>query len=360
MKKVIFLLIITLSACSEKSSEPKNLYTVSGIIYQNGQPSINTVVSIDDKLNLSTTTNENGEFSIGNVPEGDRLFKTSKTYVDGSFVENTSNISVNNDIELNSLILPNPTKLNDVNVKTDNSITLTWSPSNALDFREYKIYRNSTPGLDEQTGTLVYVTIDKNDTSFVDENLDALETYYYRVFVMNEFSRLGGSNIVSATTNNKNYIWNGDFELQENPLVWWNSYNFGQIQITDSIKISGNYSLLLKSEQSSVGHLLSDLSKWGATFKLVGDRTYKISGWVKTEGEYSEYVGDFWGDQTTEKAGFLSYSFFGILGVPPNSDWTYLEKTFFVSSADVNNFSLSLRSSCEYTWFDDLKLEIVE
>jgi hypothetical protein len=364
MKYILFFTFILFLACSEQSTEPTNLYTVSGVIYQNNQPSYGTNVSIDNKLNLSTTTDENGEFSIPNVPEGNRSFSASKSYDDGSFVETTSTLSVNNDIRLNSLILPNPTKLNEITYKTDSSIKLSWSPSSALDFREYKIYRHTTLGIDEQTGTLVYVTIDRNDTSFTDENLDALQTYYYRVFVMNEFARMGGSNIVSATTDNKNYIWNGDFELEESPLVWWNSYHFGQIIITDSLKTSGDNSLLLIAETGDPynppENLYADLSKWGATYYLVGDRTYKISGWIKTEGEYSEYVGDFWGDQTEEKAGFLSYNFFGVLGIKPHTDWTYVEKTFYISAQDVNDFSLSLRSSCKYTWFDNLKLEIVE
>jgi len=251
MKIVFVIIFVFLIACTDQSPGPETVYTVSGIIYQNGVPSADTHVSIDNQLSLSTTTNEDGEFIIENVPEGDRSFKASKSYTDGSFVESTSPLIVNRDIELNSLILPLPTKLNNISDKTDHSLKLTWASSSAPDFREYKVYRHVTPGLDEQTGTLVYVTIDRNDTSFVDENLDALQTYYYRVFIMNEFGRLGGSNIVSDTTDNKNYIWNGDFELQEDPLAWWDGYHFGQITNTEELKVSGTYSLQMIAEKNN-------------------------------------------------------------------------------------------------------------
>ena len=77
--------------------------------------------------------------------------------------------------------------------------------------------------MDETTGTLIYVATAITDTSFVDTDLFESTTYYYRVYVMNEFGRLGGSNINSAKTLFRNLIMNGDFEffnLSNEPMDW--------------------------------------------------------------------------------------------------------------------------------------------
>jgi len=67
--------------------------------------------------------------------------------------------------------------------------------------------------LDETTGTLIHVATSIADTVFQVDDLQPLSTYYFRVFVLNQFGLLGGSNIVSAKTANLEIVQNGDFEI---------------------------------------------------------------------------------------------------------------------------------------------------
>jgi len=71
--------------------------------------------------------------------------------------------------------------------------------SDADDFREYKLYRHSTSGFDESTGELLHISTFRNDTSFTD-SIPHSSTYYYRLYQMNEYGRLGGSNIVKISS----------------------------------------------------------------------------------------------------------------------------------------------------------------
>lgn len=325
MKRILLIIIVFFIDCSDHSSESGKLYKVSGIIYQNGQPSNSVKVSIDDKLNLSSTTNENGEFFIKDVPEGDRKLKTAKTYDDGSFVETTSTISVNDDIVLNSLILPNPTILKEINLKTENSLSLSWSPSNALDFREYKIYKHDTAGLDEETGTLAYVTIDRNDTTFVDENLNPLSTYFYRIFVMNEFGRLGGSNIVSATTNSMNIIENGGFEIINAGFAeGWSGSGILEIDQTESY--SGNNSLHFYSIDNVYSE--SHIERIYSPQLLTPNSKYELTMWIKHDSLAPNHTGwfDIYPDQ---------FHLHHIDGPRTLQDWTQHKEVFF-TPPDIN------------------------
>ena len=364
MKKIYLLILITLLACSDQTNEPVNLYSVSGIIYQNSQVSVRTNVSIDNKLNLSTTTNENGEFTITNVPEGQRSFKAYKVYDDGSFVEISSTIDVNSDIQLNSLILPNPTYLYDIEYKTDNSAIVRWSPSSASDLREYKLFRHTSSGLDETTGTLIHVSTSRFDTSFTDSKLNALTTYYYRVYVMNEFGKLGGSNIINITTDNRNFIPDGNFENISNlPATWLKSHYIGSAEL-DQESYSGSYSLVLISEDRSDGHGPEAGVIYKNDLNLTSNATYKLSGWFKSKGDYGWY-GHFWGNPFTTYKTMLQlwindwYTPEWSIGVEAtDTTWTYVESYFSVG--EVQSAKVHLRTVCEFGWFDELKLEIVE
>jgi len=364
MQKIITSLIIVFLfvCCNKDSTSSGRKYTVSGYVFYINSPMENATVSIDNKANFTSYSNNIGYFEIKNVPEGEYVLIAKKTLPEGNFVESTSNISVNEDISIDNLKLPKGVIMHQPKDITDASVILSWSPTDANDFREYKIYRHTTSGLDEATGLLIHVSTSITDTTFINENLDPLTTYYFRVYVMNDFGRLGGSNIVSAKTENKNYIHNGDFETQENLFSWWDGSHWGQFIYTDSISISGNYSLLVIAEKNAPGepadNFYANLSNYSVS-DLVGNKNYKLSGWVKTDGEYSNYTGNFWGNRT-EKAGFLFGTAPYILGISQNTEWTYVEKTFYLSDTDIYNFSLTIRSSCQYTWFDDIKLEIFE
>ena len=225
-KKLIAILLfglIFIFNCNEKISESEDKFTVSGKVIYNNSAMQNAQVSLDKISNYSTNTDAEGNFNIPNVPSGTYSLKISKNLPDGNFTEINQNIAVTGNVELSELKLPKAIFLYQPTEITSSSIGLHWSPTDAVDFREYKIYRHTTPGLDETTGTLVYVATTLSDTSFVDTGLFELTDYYYRVYVMNEYGRLGGSNINSAQTLFKNLIKNGDFELfnsSNQPADW--------------------------------------------------------------------------------------------------------------------------------------------
>jgi len=245
---ILFSLIVT--SCKNDSTEPEhNYYKVSGTVISGGIPIVNATISLDKRANLSTQSNSSGYFEISNVPKGNYTLYIDKTNSDGSFLTKNSSVSVNEDLLMQALILPKAVRLFQPTVITESTIEIHWSPTDANDFREYKLYRNTSSGLDENTGRLIHVSTTINDTSFIDEKLPTGTKYYYRVYVMNEYGKLGGSNIISAETENSNIIINGGFEEldQFNYPVGWTINNRDSVVIinpvSNSISYSGNISM---------------------------------------------------------------------------------------------------------------------
>ena len=248
----LIILIIVLTACKEKITETSVLYSVSGTIKQGNMPLENARVAIDQKLNFTAYTDEYGNFMITGVPEGNHSLTVIKNYDDGSFSEKSAEISVYQDVVLDEIRLPNAVRLFTADSITASSAKLRWASSDAIDFREYKIFRHITSGLDEHTGTLVHVSTVRTDTVFTDKMLEAYQDYYYRVYVMNDFGRLGGSNLISFKTPNKNIIQNGDFEIVDYSSglpAGWNyqtSYNKTPFSVVSEGTFSGQNSLMLE------------------------------------------------------------------------------------------------------------------
>jgi hypothetical protein len=240
---LILPLLISLS-CKDKISDPGTKYTVKGKVLYNNSAIINAQVSLDKAANYSTNTDEEGNFVINDVPEGTHQLTISKNLNDGNFTEISQTVAVTGDVDLSDLKLPKAVYLYPLQNVTSSSVDISWSPTDAIDFREYKIYRHTSPGLDETTGTLIYVATSINDTSFVDTGLFEWTTYYYRVYVMNEFGRLGGSNIASSKTLYKNLIKNGDFELfnsSNRPTDWLTTTDV--FFVSNQNVQNGNYAL---------------------------------------------------------------------------------------------------------------------
>ncbi len=240
---LILPFLISLS-CNEQTTEPEGNFTVSGKVVYNNSIMPNAQVSLDKKANYSAVTDSEGKFTIENVPKGNYELTISKNLEDGSFTEINQQIAVTGDLAFSELLLPKGVYLYPLQNVTSSSIEIFWSPTDAIDFREYKIYRHTTPGLDETTGTLVYVATSITDTSFSDTELFESTNYYYRVYVMNDYGRLGGSNIVSTKTLFKNLIKNGDFELFNSANVPTDWLTENDIWYVNNQKFqSGNYGL---------------------------------------------------------------------------------------------------------------------
>lgn len=194
-------------------------YRVSGEITFVGAPASGAVVDIDGSGVWTATTDALGRFAIDAVPGGSHTLDASHSNDDGSFSERQASLQVTNDVVVNSLVLPQPLTLAPP-VSSSGTVTLSWMPTDAADFREYKVYRRDSPGIDETAGELIFVSTARADASFVDTGALAGTRYYYRVYVMNDSGRLGGSNIVSADVTVDNLIPDGGFESADALSAW--------------------------------------------------------------------------------------------------------------------------------------------
>jgi len=359
MKYFIILIIlgVIILGCSNEALDPNNgIYSISGKVSNSYGPVSNAKVTVDNKANWETTTSSTGEFSISNVSSGDHTVYVEKKGEDEDFVEMNYPIFVNTNLTLDNLILPIPLRLFPPTNISQTEMTILWNQTDAQDFREYKLYRRNTPGLDETTGELIYVATSTIDTSFVDENLIPYETYYYRVYLMNEYGRMGGSNIESAPTLGGNLIPDGSFEdptsFYEN---WFILHGAGALSYDDSIKVEGNYSLFGSLSPYVV---ISSIK----TIHLLAGKTYELSGWGKANGFWSptqyDWVGiDIIGNNFTQPFLRFFYSPPGLVD-SVDIDWTFKSK-FFTPSEDVI-VTIELHGGFDRVWFDELKLEVIE
>ncbi len=220
---IVFLSLFFLN-CSEKTTEPTGDFKVSGVVYQKNEVVPNTPLQLkkNDDVVQETTSDEKGYFEFRNVAEAKYTLVTKQTFDNGSFLESPTEINVNGDLYLESLILPKPvTLLNPISFTTK-TIKLHWSPYTGNGFYEYKVYRHNSTALDETTGTLIHIATEPTDTTFIDGEQEGglfpNTTFYYRVYINNEYGRMGGSNILETKT--------AEWDNEENFTAFYNlEYN---------------------------------------------------------------------------------------------------------------------------------------
>jgi len=79
------------------------------------------------------------------------------------------------------------------------AVNLTWTQNYEADFFAYKIVRSLDKNFTQQK-TLVTTISDPKNVTFTDANIEAETTYYYRIFVANNFDAESGSKSISVTT----------------------------------------------------------------------------------------------------------------------------------------------------------------
>jgi hypothetical protein len=378
MKKYIVLLVtillLTIMGCKENSTEPTGNYSVSGKIMQEGKPLPNASVSLDKRIDLTAQTNSDGEFSIDNVPKGEYTLSVEKTNSDGSFISKSSELSVTDDIFIQSLLLPKGVKMLEPTEVSANSMHLSWTSTDANDFREYKLYRHTSSGLDENTGTLVHVSTAISDTQFVDDDINPLTTYYYRVYIMNEYARLGGSNIVNSTSLNKNIIQNGSFEKVSSTFPDnWNTWG------TQGKFLSNSENAQEGMKSIKVALSLDDwgVNSWGLYQQINPNdfeqgKTYKISFWCKTDSleEYESISCRFTKNNYWDGNEVIASLYSFVEGPRTASDWQYFSFTLTIPSETPSNYFLTFdlirAGTMGYTfdlpmisWIDNVNIEKV-
>ncbi len=210
LRILLVILPLFLLNCSEEPTEPTGNFKVGGVVYQKNEPIPNTPLQLkkNDDVVQETTSDEKGYFEFKNVAEAKYTLVTKQSLDNGSFLESPTEINVNGDLYLENLILPKPVALIDPISFTTRSIELQWTPYTGNGFYEYKVYRHNSTALDETTGTLIHVATSATDTTFNDEGqengsssgLQPNTNFYYRVYVNNEYGKLGGSNILETKT----------------------------------------------------------------------------------------------------------------------------------------------------------------
>jgi hypothetical protein len=175
-------------------------YQVSGQVLSDRGPVQGARVALGSDSEQSTLSDEAGRFVLHGVPSGQHTLNT--TYVEeDQTVSQQMEIVVTGNTSVETLKLPLPVELTATAgpmIPGKSTAVLNWARAFKEGFREYKVYRHTSSGLDETTGTLVHVATDIDATRFESEE-EPLKTYYYRVFVMNDYGKLGGSNIASLS-----------------------------------------------------------------------------------------------------------------------------------------------------------------
>lgn len=375
MKTFIFLLatilLLTVTGCKNNSTEPSGNYSVSGKIIHEGKPLPNATVSLDKRDDLTTQSNSDGEFTIANVPKGDYTLNAEKTDTDGSFITRSLEVSVTDDVTIESLLLPKGVKMFEPTKVSATSMHLYWTSTDANDFREYKLYRHTSSGLDENTGTLIHVSTSIYDTLFIDDDINPLTTYYYRVYIMNEYGHLGGSNIVNSTTLNLNIIKNGSFEevLSTFPDNWNTWGTQGKFLSSSENAQEGSKSIKVNLSLDDWG-----VNSWGLYQQISPNdfeqgKTYKISFWCMTDTleEYESISCRF--TKNNWDGNEVIANLYGFIEGPKSaSDWQYFSFTLTIPSEIPSNyfltFDLTRAGTTGYTfelpmisWIDNVIIE---
>ena len=320
----IAALVAGLSACSAEETG-----AVTGTFLLRDEPLAGTEVTIDGRLNWRATTGPDGAFVIDGVVVGERQLHAVNELDDGRVVALGGSVYVTAEgADLGEMNLPEPPVLAPIEpaAVTATEVPLSWSAYAGIGFREYKVYRKDDPGLDETTGELIFVTTDPEETTFVDTEFTPGPVYYYRVYVLVETGKLGGSNLESADTPAENLVANGGFEAPPtagDPVPEWTEVNGLFAQDTESF-VSGAASLSLTVEAKSPPDWWANQSI--ATTRFDPERTYTLSAWMKAEAGAIASVHV----HTFEAGGSVTE----VIRVVGPSDWQYVE-TSFVPPTDV-------------------------
>lgn len=369
-KELTFLLIpfLILIGCekdnSDNSDDSSSLttYNVSGRVLLNSVPKENVTIDIDDLIQYLTTTNEEGWFTIKNVSVGEHKLNAMIEENDQSFVKKSFDINVNSNIELDNLLLPNPVTILCSLDSTTNIVTIHWNKTIEEDFKEYILYSHSNPGLDENTGTLEHVTLDRNDT-IKEIQLESNSIRYFRVFVMNDSGKLGGSNIVDVTSSFVNLLTYGDFEDPEAFFSTWTTSNNENINIVDSNQFNGDYCLLLQGMNDTVNFSWNSYEICSPQILLHKNEEYKLSFWYKWKKglAFSMFPLNFSYRQDDEDYLFTIITPPGqpIYGdwllIEYDLEWTKYSVSFFPTSNSAANFYFS--GTIDELYLDDVQLK---
>ncbi|MCA9749577.1 MAG: fibronectin type III domain-containing protein, partial [Romboutsia sp.] len=219
----VTVIIVVLSSCRNEPILSNGNYEVSGIVYKDGNPSSNTNILLQKNNEIidETFSSSTGHFKFENVEQGYYSLVAKQLSSNGSFLNSPTSINVNQDIFIDNLLLPKPVELLQLINRTTRTIELKWTKYSGEGFYEYKVYRHNSTALDETTGTLIHISTNNEDTTFIDSGQEngpniglwPNSNFYYRVYINKEYGKMGGSNILETKTK--------EWENEENFTVFY-------------------------------------------------------------------------------------------------------------------------------------------
>ncbi|NGP89671.1 FG-GAP-like repeat-containing protein [Fodinibius halophilus] len=200
-------------------------------IYQNGggditPPDVPTALAASptpDSVNISWTASDSADVASyhiyrettaidstagpGNYAIFDTVEVSSTTYTDTTVTENGTyyyRISAadtagnesdfSNEVEvLATDVTPPSPPINIMSKAGVDSINVSWVEVNAADLLQYKVYRDTSP-IDSVSGLSAHTPVDsvRQDTHFVDTNIESGKTYYFRITAVDSSSNESG------------------------------------------------------------------------------------------------------------------------------------------------------------------------
>jgi hypothetical protein len=287
---IILMILVIIFSCKKNDNGVPG-YTLKGTLKSiNGSVS-NTDILLEGATVYHTKSDDNGNFEIKGVEKGMYTLNCKQDSNDSSFTGNSVKLKITNDTVISNLELPKPVIMFNPKNVTSSSVDVSWSKCNSQGFYEYKVFRKEDSGLDETTGKLIHVATEADDTIFTDNSLAESTKYYYRVYVMNNYGKLGGSKIVNIQTVKGNYVTNGSFETFDTNLIadaWtynnsdpsFDFKNYAKV-INDTSLPDGSYYLSIDIPVYHYALSFGDIYQQINNTYIQSGVKYELSVWVK-------------------------------------------------------------------------------
>jgi hypothetical protein len=207
--------------------------------------------------------------------------------------------------------------------------------------------------LTEATGELLFVTVDRDTTSFLHNDLYSGKEYFYRVYVLDDDGQYHGSNIVSARVPVTELVLDGGFEQSGSLTLWTSVWDTLPALLTADESYAGQQSLYLRNEESTCNAVVSTFA-----IRIAEGMTYKLSFWYKASGAQldqssSGLILDL--EQSQNLAALLfEFNVAELGGTFEDVGWTQLFEQFVASGTGVAQ--IELLSCATEMWFDEIHL----
>ena len=294
---LIVILAIVYSSCKNLGSDTTKLGTdkITGKVTIEGVIIADANIRVDEVANWQTKTDANGNFKISTLSDGEHTLYVEKDLSSGEVIYYQTSINLTqSETDLGTINFPKPVKINN-DSPTVSAIPLSWEKSTSSLFKGYKVYRQEGLGVDNNNGELLYSTIAKDDTAFVDYKFINGVQYSYRVYITSEDGKLGGSNTITINSVNEvNYISNGRFEISSDGISpdFWQTYSDGSpsyniFTVDGSDYNDGKTSLKVNFIDSLItpnakGSKYSSIYQRIFSNDFVAGKNYQLSFWVKS------------------------------------------------------------------------------